>query len=401
MGKLSVLIFWCLNNWFKAVVLITVVFFLGCASRATTVGRTIQEKAEGGKYQEWLIQSWQQQEQPWRESGEALSEITEVVGAIFDSETGWPVSISPEYQKESFLSPLALDDMMRAIVEVRRGNDPGVSIEPEGGINPFAVRVYTSPPSTFTVRYIPDSLKDTHLGYLLFEADRTLKPLCLGKDNLTQKVFNIAVPGYEPISKRMRGQVAGAGFFAAPIFTPKYINLHREQNSVWFEGIVMGVQSQSSERPAEEFVRHLEDNFDLFAKRLASLQELVRVTKLVAIARWLHKDVRGVNWENLAKYKPVSFPSPASTPTVTAEVAHWQEGPWIKIAVLCGGVLLSTPNTYLRPAGIRGEPVYVSGVKLGDLEKIVLAARPNKSSMKWNIFVSGQRYKAVALPLRR
>jgi hypothetical protein len=363
---------------------------------------TKSERAGRARYCIWLLQSWQQQDQAWRECGQALAGIGDIAGAVLDRDTGWPILVGPKQSAESALRPLALDDLITIFNVVGRGQDPGVSIEPRGGISPFAPMIYTSPPSTFSVRYIPASLKDTHLGYLLFEADRTLKTLCLGEDNLTHERFKTAVLGYVSIPRRMKGQVTGAGFFAAPIFVPKRVELRRAGNTVWFDRIVMGVRSQSSQEAAEEFVKHLEENFDSFARELPSLQELVRVAKMVAVARWLNESASGLRQAGIAGYRSSIFPTLAETPTVTAEVSRRQfpfpGGYRIEIAMLCGGVLLATANTYADATAVAGQASYVGDVRLVDLAKTVMAARPSKAQIAWDFQIAGQGYRAVAIP---
>lgn len=374
------------------VLLLSVAVNSSCGVHATSPAASTAETASNV----WVQKT---QQELWQECANAVAELSDIVGAVYDPKTHRPILIGRKATEGDKLPPLSLYDLIAVMRVVQVGLNPGVSIEPAGGIRPGAY--YASIPSRFSVRYIPSTIKDTHLGFLLFEADRTLKPLCLGKDNLNDEIFKTSVPGYESIPKRMKGQVVGAGFFAAPIFVPKEVVLRQADHTIWFDRIVMGVESQSSQVAAEEFVSHLEKNFKSFAKELPSLQELIRVAKMVAVARWLHTDADppGFGWVGLEQLVMAKFQTPVDTPTITVEVSRRNIGYAVEIAMLCGGVNLKTPNTYLKATNLAGQAAYVGDIKLVDLAKTVLAARPSATTTSWDITVGGESYKAVAIPI--
>ncbi len=344
----------------------------------------------------WFLDTLHRQSNSWRDAALSIAQMREIEGAAIIGDSSVPVLFGPVSTTEAdSLYPQAIDDFINIVRVINMGNNPGVSIEPEGGIRPnlpyLPSEVVSSTPGPMTVRYLPDSLASTHLGYLLFEADRTLKGLALGRDNLTGGTIHTNVGSYRSVSSLMRGEGASPGYFAAPIFVPKEILARQTTNAVIIDAVTIGLKSQSTKPAAEEFVQIIEQNFAALANENQALAQLARIGRMVAIARWLKSLDRSSTF--IAGWSPTSFPSPHSTPTITAEISSIQIGNMVRIAMIAGGVLFSTPTTFSTDP-----PDAIQRSSLGPLVRALEDQRPHTSPAAWTFEFEGASYQAVQLP---
>jgi len=84
-----------------------------------------------------------------------------------------------------------MDDLSVAVNSVYGGNDPGVSIGTEASEYPGLMKV----------RYDGATI-DTEFGKVMFDADRLLKCLDMGYDNITHQPVSSSVPGYQNMIQR-------------------------------------------------------------------------------------------------------------------------------------------------------------------------------------------------------
>lgn len=111
---------------------------------------------------------------PLEESAKALAELTDITGATWDKENNQLIITGVKGDGPG----LRLDDLIVAVESLSAGQEIGVSIDPmpqEQG-EPLSDRM--------NVRYIPEQIQGTNLGRILFEADRQLKVLSLGEDQV-------------------------------------------------------------------------------------------------------------------------------------------------------------------------------------------------------------------------
>jgi hypothetical protein len=346
----------------------------------------------------WFIDTLHRQSSNWRDAALSIADMRELGGAALIGDNPNPILFGPISTVEAdSLSPLAVDDFINVVQAINTGDNLGVSIEPVGGIRPnlpsFPPGGSSTVPSSMVVRYLPVPLASTHLGYLLFEADRTLKSLALGSDNLTGNSIRTNVNSYRSVPNLMRGQGAPPGYFAAPIFVPKEVLARKTHNAVIIDSVTIGLRSQSSQPAAEEFIQIIERNFATLAGENQALAELTRIGRMVAIARWL----RNVNESSAFTegWSPSSFPSPNATPTITATVSSTQIGNMVRIATIAGGVLFSTPATF------NSSPPSDASITYRSMEPLVTALenqRPLGSAATWTFEFEGITYQAVQLP---
>jgi len=151
-----------------------------------------------------------------------LGNVQDFGGATYDQATGQIILYG---QQNTTLPPMDLDDL-------------SVAVDSEYGLNGVApadpgVSIGTQPSSVAGQMYVGyfGAVMNTGFGATLFQADRLLKTLIMGKDNITGAPVSASVPGYENMPNRYKA--AGyAGYTAAqsnPIdrmwFTPQQMTL--------------------------------------------------------------------------------------------------------------------------------------------------------------------------------
>ena len=113
-----------------------------------------------------------------------LKTLKEVTGAVYDAENGRLVFLGRSLSA-SDRPLLSLDDFVKALRVIYGGEAPAVSIDP-----------LASNLKIMKVSYF-GSIEDSHMGVVLFESDRLLKTLSMGKDNQTLRATKSNVPGYQ------------------------------------------------------------------------------------------------------------------------------------------------------------------------------------------------------------
>ena len=256
-------------------------------------------------------------------AAEALKDLGALQGVMID-ENGRLVLLAEEQGKVK-LPPLSLDDVVaifRSVYGTPKG--PFVSIDPDPK-NPKGSKMHIR---------LPKELRQTHAGFVLFEADRVMKVYSLGHSNLSGRQSRSRIPGYKSLFDFNGGNKdVWERFWIRPKqATRKQSSQHRltlldVSLQLQTEPMVMGANGKLSPAPkaktspgARYFTQWFTKNFDAIAKEarvrrmpvmpksVAIFQELRRLTLITAIAESL-KD-QGVplpSWMRDYKVKPFKF----------------------------------------------------------------------------------------------
>ena len=123
-------------------------------------------------------------------------------------------------------------------------------------------------------------VENTEVGWIMEEADRTMKCLCLGSNNLTGAIYNsstVSVPGYKNLFE-LYGNTLPSGFFTRQWFTPELMTLEQYVNpsnglaSIVFSNATVLCQTEEeltggTSPPQEQaFCNNMTTNYDAFAK---------------------------------------------------------------------------------------------------------------------------------------
>ncbi|HSR69662.1 MAG TPA: RHS repeat-associated core domain-containing protein [Acidobacteriota bacterium] len=120
-----------------------------------------------------------------RSTGNLMEGLGDLRGISVDPESGAVMLLGKS--SEFALPSLTVDDLVAVFRCVyRTGEAPFVSIDPDPE-NPRGPRMLVR---------LPDELKNTYVGWVLFHADRLMKSYSLGKDNLTRRKITTRIRDY-------------------------------------------------------------------------------------------------------------------------------------------------------------------------------------------------------------
>jgi len=214
-------------------------------------------------------------------------------------------------------------------------------------------------------------VENTEVGWIMEEADRTMKCLCLGSNNLTGAAYNsstIKVPGYRNLFE-IYGKSVPTAFFTRQWFTPQLMTLEQYVDpntglaSIVFTNATVLCQTEAeltggSSPPQEQaFCNNMTANYDGFAALKFPCYDptdptstriiqtnifgmLKDVMKAVSLARFFRDNNVPVDMWWLNSWQPPIAYTPKSVPTICSYSAN-------NIYYIAGGVQIQLPNTYI------------------------------------------------------
>ncbi len=302
-------------------------------------------------------------------TAQLMLEIDDITGATYDPATGQIILFGEE---DVALPEMDLDDLAVAVYSVYGGEDPGVSIDP-----PIV-------DGQLSVRY-EGQTRETEFGWVMFEADRVMKSLALGKDNITGEPVTSNVPGYMSMLDRELASgdcEPGASWSDRFWFQPREVRLVRSSdgNTMVFDSATMEVLTEytfeggepgaESNPEAEAFAAHLTEHYDEFAEEWPVLKDLKRLGKVVAIIKWIKDNGIPVDLSFIENYDIEYFSTPDNTPAITVEGDNGTCHITIE-----GGVSFHPPNEYL--ADDPTDPV------TDPMRDAALSQRPAETDFLW------------------
>jgi len=317
-------------------------------------------------------------------SAEFFTELSDIAGVLYDEQMGQMILYG---RKRLALPQMEMDDLAVAVRSIyglgRKGPEsPGVSMEPgKGGDNNKGCMV---------VSYFGDT-ENTRFGWSMFEADRVLKILSMGIDNITGKKVESSVPGYHNLFEiRARNGWPSPKTQCRLWFVPKKITLSESPDgtSMVFNEALMEVLTESTirkkgvveDRAAEKFAQHFTQYYDYFAREHPILSDLKRLGKITAIVKWIHEKNLPFDGSFFQRYIPKYFETPKYSPII----ADMLGGYFIK-----GGVVYTlNEGNYLVQKGEQAERI----------KEEILRERPNDESLVWNF---GRGLTAVAKQIEK
>ncbi|MCP3936042.1 MAG: RHS repeat protein, partial [Actinomycetia bacterium] len=293
-----------------------------------------------------------------------LLQIDNIAGVTYDDRTGQLVLFGEE---DVSLPEMDLNDMAVAVNSVYGSGDPGVSIDPpiQNG--------------QMSVRYEGET-SETEFGAIMFEADRVLKILSLGLDNLTGQSVSSSVPGYQNmLDRRVAAGCASLPDTTRMWFQPKDVRLVRSEDgqTMLFDEVSMELLYESkvgdqvvSDPQAAAFAQHFTDNYDLFAQEWPILADLEQLGKVVAVIKWIKDNNIPIDLSFINNYEIELFSTPTSTPVVSAQSTSGS-----CTITLTGGVSFTPPNEY-----VPDDPVDPATDAMRDE---ALGSRPSDTDFLW------------------
>jgi len=297
-----------------------------------------------------------------------LAEINDLAGAVYDPPTGRLLLLGTHNPDLPEIDPADLLVALRAVYSGQ--DDIGVSIDP---INP---NDFGGP---MQVHYSGNT-GSTHFGLVMYEADRYLKALSMGQDNITGKPIASTVPGYRSELDWMlefRNEIRDQQWHRMWYLVQNNeleIRTSTDGHAMMFDEVplviearfvVFDQQGQKHDIPGSDpaidaFVGHFNTHFAEFAAEKPEVGQLYQLAKLLSIARWLRDNNLPVDLGWLSSYPVDNVETPTATPgQIVSKTKIEQQGNLITthVVTLYGGVDFQFTNKPIIPPP--GDPVHL------------------------------------------
>jgi RHS repeat-associated protein len=241
----------------------------------------------------------------------------------------------------------------------------------------------------------------TKLGWVMFEADRVMKCLAVGTDNLTGASYNSttigsgtggnnSIPGYKNLEE-LAQSLGDTGGYNRLWFEPddmtlqQYINPTSGQATIGFQSSTVELLTQAylqglpPDPAAQAFATFFTSNYPTFATQSFPVEDPVNPSQIdnvpifamlqqamqaVCLARFFHDNNIPLDQWWMSSYQPPVANTPLTVATAFNEASP-TGSPWYLIA---GGVQIFKPNTYVPSSNAQS------------LGSSVLSARPASTS---------------------
>jgi len=350
-------------------------------------------------------------------SAAVLLDINNITGAAYDPDTGQLLLYGQADGSPFALPPPRLDDLAVIFRACANGGMPVVSIEDP---------VVWSPPEwpgrhCYTVRYglyswnsetgaleVLDGTSKTYVGYILFESDRLMKCLGLGRDNRTGAPVGSNVPGYRSwmdlaFQYGVEGETETRFWFhpgeivVVPGADGKSMQLERADMVLSTECMFSSNGQVESTPDAEYFANWFTENYDAIAEEQVSydddgnphkiFKELKQLAGVVGIVKWAQDNEIPMDLSFLEGYTPQRCESAAAYTPRTTITETRTSGPWQIRLTVQGGV--STCHDLVL--GMEGDP--------DALANGALSSRAAETNLAWTFSHGGESYNVSAFSI--
>jgi len=327
-------------------------------------------------------------------AAEVLGKLGGIEGVAFDPITNRVLLIGGDRGRTE-LPPVRLEDLAAAFRTVFGDFDtePGVTIDPDPK-NPRAAQMI--------VRFF-GGMENTYFGYQLFEADRLMKSLSLGQDNISEKPVKANIAGYYNMLDLGFSNLGGSHrqdlwsrFWLVPdqvivrvsddkksITFPDTRIRVKTETMRWQGGQLVPVKGEKDDK-AEYFAAHFTRYYDDYAKAFPVFRDLKTLANLVGLAKWLKEAAINADFTWLKDYEK-TYATPDKTPSLTVSGRQGN-----RVISVFGGTDLTVQNYYVKDDGSAAKLIQPAlAVKGADTPGLTSFTFPG---------ADGQLKRAVALP---
>lgn len=317
-------------------------------------------------------------------SAELLVDINEIKGAYYDETSQQVILIG---KNNLALPPMSMDDLVVAIRSVYNGEDPAVTIDPGPTDQEMVVRFF-------------GQTENTEFGRVMFESDRLLKTLSMGRDNVTKNNARPQMPGFKnelEFALEHFDPLQKSNVWHRMWFYPKEMTLNKTKDGkgMIFDQASLEVKSEylppyeslGSDPAALAFATQLTINYDELAKEYPDLEKLRQLAKIVSVVKWLKDNQVPIDLSWVGDYQVKNVPTEKTTPTQKVWSEEVQRGLWTYQVGLFGGVDFQFSNKYEADED-----------QVKPIINAALEAQP-QGSISWDFTSKGEDYKAVAITL--
>lgn len=339
-------------------------------------------------------------------------EISDLQGAYWDTQRGEMVLIGhPGRGSESeriALPQLDRDHLAVVLRALAAGQAIGVSIDPPAFIRSSPNGGSLLPDGTPLIVSYLGRTEGTLFGAIMFEADRLLKSLSLGKDNERRSRVRASVFGFRSLIDMTRPtDNTEPGGWTRFWFVVDRVELQHDpvSRSISFSNVRLKVlterekQSTASSHDAfaataEAFARHLTDHYDDYAREFPVLARLKELGKITAVAKFFVSNGVEPDLSALFLLKPTPVATPRTTPGISVTSPH-------TVTTSQGSMTTTTAVSLFGGVDMDPEPVARTDQSSGarSLRTQAERARPSPNSNAWNLNSTTSSARAVSIPL--
>ena len=300
-------------------------------------------------------------------AAQMVGELGEIEAVTFDP-VGQRVVLIGRDSRATALPPIRLEHLATAFASVFGGQtlDPGVTIDPDPD-DPYA--------DDMIVRFF-GGVEETRFGYVLFEADRIMKALSLGRDNITGEAREVPIEGYHDLLELGFSEFdggSGSGLWSRFWLVPEQVlvQVSPDRRTIAFPETRVRVKTETMrwrdgklvpagdevDQHAEYFAAHMTRHYDAYARSFPVFAELKSLTNLVALAKWLAEPGIQADFDWLEAFA-APFDTPETTPSLTvSEARRSRSGDRVQVRKISvfGGVDLAVTSRYVHDDGALAE----------------------------------------------
>ncbi|MBI4229190.1 MAG: hypothetical protein HY693_05640, partial [Deltaproteobacteria bacterium] len=326
---------------------------------------------------------------------QGLLNITQIEAVIYNEDLRDIVLLEPK-SVDSIPFDLGFrvdpDAWSIAIRSAYSGDVPAVSIDP--GDDKKIKKI-------MQVTYFGQT-QGTKMGLVMFEADRMLKCISLGRDNVTDRELSVRhytepfIRGIFSLDSALLIEPASMRLWIEP--DSLVLEKTKDGRAIRFQKATMRVQAQvisdlpELETVLKSYAQYLSNNYNSLAREWPVFEELRQYAQIVGIANWLRDYNVPIN-ESWLKGTISKQNTPTVTKSIMLPIRKINRWPWIGYIYYVGGIDFSPKETHRRDDGteiITTNSYIPDQGELSSLVKKTMSTRPHKL---WRIIL---RYGVIA-----
>ena len=337
--------------------------------------------------------------------------LTSLHGVTFDPITNQLILIG---EHDIHAPKMDVDDLTVAIQSIfglghKPPQDPGVSI----GTEP------SDRPGYFKVRY-DGMTENTRFGQIMFEADRMMKGLSLGRDNVTGHPLKSRIHELQSMPEIMSGSIVvsdppqlSSNYVCRIWIEPEKVELElaEDRQSLLFTTAKMQALVHSSTEPdlleagSIEFAKMFTKHYDTLAQEFPVFQELKRLGQITAVVKWIKEnrlpfDCQSFSGRQVPMCETICYTPEQRVPYTTQSITPAALDRFkrtggnfpltIRNQVVCGGIRMRLTDANCT------SHVGTQAAKVGQIAR---TSRPNEHTFNWKM--PGHSTQAIAAPMGR
>jgi RHS repeat-associated protein len=316
------------------------------------------------------------------------SDLGPLTGAWIDSKSG---SLVLAGEKCTSLPALRASDLAVALRAAVSGAEISMSIDPDP---------HDPNGPTMKVRFFGGTAH-TRLGHVMFECDRLMKGLTVGRDNITKQPLRAPFPHFQNMAERgLATRAAPNGLWSRFWLVPDRVVLGRSSDGreIVFKETRMRVKTETmrweghklvsggnmKDESAEATAASLTAHYDELARQYPVFEELRQMARIAALAHWMKESGFAPDSRWIERNSGETVETPDTTPSVLNSLSQRSVRSTRTIRIFGGAVLTSHPE-------------FEEATEAQEFASAVSKAHASSSSAVFNVSIGRKPLRAVSI----